>query len=324
MCWCGRPLGGSGKKTCPVCRARSMAIYARRFGLPEGTTKKRISAGRMKLKEDCASCLVRCGFTYIQIQSKLRCGSSDVSKRVKGLKRTRKLTDQPDHSAKRQCVVCLMRVGFGRSRVADLFGMAKRTVTMACRDAGLDLRNFYTRGFRRKSSFKLSAPVHLKMAFTAERESVAKFDESRHWANHPEAKRHTRKRASINPVRASRSVMRTIASNDRTRIIRRLRLNLWLAVKHNLRPHFIREFVGCSIDDLKRHLESKFLKWMTWDNYGMHTWHVDHIVPCAAFDLRNVEHIKAAFHWSNLQPMPAKENRVKSCKLSSAQLALRM
>ena len=44
------------------------------------------------------------------------------------------------------------------------------------------------------------------------------------------------------------------------------------------------ELLGCSIKIAKEHLESKFLPTMTWENYGKY-WHIDHIIPCAFFDL---------------------------------------
>ena len=50
---------------------------------------------------------------------------------------------------------------------------------------------------------------------------------------------------------------------------------------------------------------------MTWQNYG-DGWHIDHIHPCAAFDLTDPEQQKACFHWSNLQPLWAIDNFRKS------------
>ena len=41
--------------------------------------------------------------------------------------------------------------------------------------------------------------------------------------------------------------------------------------------------LGCSVAFVKKYLEAKFTDGMTWDNYGK--WHVDHIKPCASFDL---------------------------------------
>lgn len=67
--------------------------------------------------------------------------------------------------------------------------------------------------------------------------------------------------------------------------------------------------IGCSIQALKEHLEKQFQEGMTWDNYG--EWHVDHILPCDSFDLSSEEEQKRCFHYTNLQPLWAKENLVK-------------
>jgi len=70
------------------------------------------------------------------------------------------------------------------------------------------------------------------------------------------------------------------------------------------------ELVGCSVDDLRAHLEAQFRPGMTWANYGS-GWHVDHVRPCASFDLSDPEEQRRCFHWSNLQPMWAGENLSK-------------
>lgn len=67
-----------------------------------------------------------------------------------------------------------------------------------------------------------------------------------------------------------------------------------------------------SWDVLKKYLESKFLPNMTWDNYGTHGWHIDHIIPCARFDFTQIEQQKQCFHYSNLQPLWAHDNWIKN------------
>jgi hypothetical protein len=74
------------------------------------------------------------------------------------------------------------------------------------------------------------------------------------------------------------------------------------------------QLVGCSIAELKTHLEKQFKASMTWENYG--EWHVDHIVPCCSFDLRLAKDQQRCFHFSNLQPLWADENFKKSGKYS--------
>ena len=71
--------------------------------------------------------------------------------------------------------------------------------------------------------------------------------------------------------------------------------------------------LGCSAEDFKNYLENKFREGMIWENYG--TWHIDHVYPCASFDLTKDEEQKRCFHYTNLQPLWAKENIKKSNKI---------
>lgn len=71
--------------------------------------------------------------------------------------------------------------------------------------------------------------------------------------------------------------------------------------------------VGCSSSELMAHLESQFKPGMTWENYGP-VWHVDHIKPCAKFDLTDPEQQRICFCWENLQPLFAAENIAKGSK----------
>ena len=63
------------------------------------------------------------------------------------------------------------------------------------------------------------------------------------------------------------------------------------------------KLLGCSCSELKLHLESLWLPGMTWENRGYYGWHIDHIAPCASFDLSNPEQQKKCFHYTNLQPL---------------------
>lgn len=53
---------------------------------------------------------------------------------------------------------------------------------------------------------------------------------------------------------------------------------------------------------------------MTWENYGFYTWHIDHIRPCASFDLSDPEQQKICFNYKNMQPLWAHENLSKHAK----------
>lgn len=77
------------------------------------------------------------------------------------------------------------------------------------------------------------------------------------------------------------------------------------------------DLVDYTLDELKQHLESKFLLGMTWDNYGKYGWEVDHIVPVNAFDFSSPDDpaFKECFALSNLQPLWAKDNLSKNDKI---------
>lgn len=75
------------------------------------------------------------------------------------------------------------------------------------------------------------------------------------------------------------------------------------------------KYLGCTIPELRMHLEKQFNEQMNWENQGSY-WHIDHIIPCAAFDLSNEFEINACFNYRNLQPLEAKQNIFKKDKFN--------
>lgn len=71
--------------------------------------------------------------------------------------------------------------------------------------------------------------------------------------------------------------------------------------------------LGCTWVYAKEYLEAKFKKGMTWKNYGSF-WHIDHIRPCASFNLSKEEEQKKCFHYTNLQPLEISKNLQKNSK----------
>ena len=93
-----------------------------------------------------------------------------------------------------------------------------------------------------------------------------------------------------------------------------LRSRMTLAIKDNWKSGSTIRDLGCSIVELKRHLEDQFDDNMSWDNYGLDGWHIDHIVPLASFNLTDEDQFKKACHYTNLQPLWAKDNLSKGSK----------
>lgn len=103
-------------------------------------------------------------------------------------------------------------------------------------------------------------------------------------------------------------------NNISYRILGSLRSRINIAIRKNrgVKNHNTESLLGCNVDFLKNYIAEKFVKGMSWDNYGK--WHIDHIKPCSSFDLTKPEQQKLCFHYSNLQPLWAKDNISKSNK----------
>jgi hypothetical protein len=88
-------------------------------------------------------------------------------------------------------------------------------------------------------------------------------------------------------------------------------------------PYFL-DKLGCSFEDFKIHLESKFEHWMNWDNYGLYNgelnygWDIDHVIPLSIAD--SEEEIYKLSHYTNLQPLCSRINRdIKKDKIENPQ-----
>ena len=101
------------------------------------------------------------------------------------------------------------------------------------------------------------------------------------------------------------------------KIIRTLRTRLHHALKGNTKSDRTLELLGTTVEHLHEHLESQFLPGMSWDNHGHGEgkWQVDHIVPCASFNLSEEEQQRQCCHWTNLQPLWWEDNQEKSDKV---------
>lgn len=81
----------------------------------------------------------------------------------------------------------------------------------------------------------------------------------------------------------------------------------------------INKITDCSIDFLKEWLEYNFTDDMSMDNYG-EIWQVDHVIPCARFNLNNEEEIKHCFRWTNVQPLLRNHNSSKQSKVNETEI----
>ena len=133
-------------------------------------------------------------------------------------------------------------------------------------------------------------------------------DQTKEYRSRPEVKERIKQNNIVTkPIRLKQRKERYKTNPDyRLKMIIRSRLHKALS-RNKTNSSF--EYVGCDVAFLKKWLEFRFDENMNWDNFGTY-WHIDHILPIAAFDTTNKsEHI--CFHWTNLQPLESIENQSK-------------
>jgi hypothetical protein len=111
----------------------------------------------------------------------------------------------------------------------------------------------------------------------------------------------------------SRAAARVRYWNSPTECLKaRIRGRLGCFVRDSgLRKHTnTQKMLGCDWDTFKDHIESKFLDGMTWGNRGK--WHIDHVIPLAS--AKTEDELFKLSHYSNLQPLWAKDNQVKGAR----------
>jgi hypothetical protein len=172
-----------------------------------------------------------------------------------------------------------------------------------CKNCGNKIsRSTYYRGKRCKSC---AAKIRVKLGLT----KIFKSGKLSQFYKHGLTKNH------------SKYIKWRLKTDINFRICNNLRVKIHHAMKNLSKSAHTKELLGCSIEELKTHLASKFTKRMSWDNYGtgyngkgMEQWHIDHIRPCASFDLSKASEQKKCFNYTNLQPLWAKDNLEKSDK----------
>lgn len=103
---------------------------------------------------------------------------------------------------------------------------------------------------------------------------------------------------------------RRYATDPNFRLSRLMRCGIWRMAKFGWKKTGkTQEYIGCTFLELRAHLERGFKPGMSWDNHGL--WEIDHITPLSWFDLTDEKQARAAWHYTNLQPLWKNENWTK-------------
>lgn len=191
------------------------------------------------------------------------------------------------------------RIGYSRKwRAArsknEQYRIARRAIAKAWRDKNLE-----------KSQANIRASYH------------------RHAEQRRAGARAYRQSLKLDPIKYAEHKRKTAArrkfreDNDlHYRIRRRVRGRVKMAIDKHYKTGSGLALLGCSIPEFKAHIERQWTDGMCWMNYGRGGWEIDHIKPCASFDLTDPEQQKICFHYSNTRPLWGIQNRSKGAILN--------
>lgn len=115
---------------------------------------------------------------------------------------------------------------------------------------------------------------------------------------------------------------RRVCNNCRNRPAQKIRNRAHALLHAHLRARGVKKYfrtskyLGCSFLEFRKHVESLFWPGMAWDNFKQ--WELDHIRPCASFDLKDPAQVAECFNFKNYQPLWKDDNRIKSKRLDWA------
>ena len=165
---------------------------------------------------------------------------------------------------------------------------------------------------------KVCRSVHRKAYYQEHKERELYLSKQNYLRNKDQKIKNQKEYREINREKISETkriyVNKRVKIDIQFRLKRLLRTRLYGAIKQNTKVGSAIDDMGCSVEDLKAYLESKFIAGMTWENWGKKEgqWSIDHIVPLSSFDLTDREQFLLACHYTTLQPLWHRDNLMKS------------
>lgn len=169
----------------------------------------------------------------------------------------------------------------------------------------------YKKAYRSGNSFEKKSDTREFKQLTKEERS--EFNKNYYIKNKSRLIKNQKKYVNNNREKITKSRKKFRHTNINYKISGNLRHRVWTALMGISKSDKTFNLIGCNIEFLKQYLSSKFQPGMTWENYG--DWHIDHIIPCASFDLTKEEEQRKCFHYTNLQPLWQTDNLSKGKKL---------
>ncbi len=157
-----------------------------------------------------------------------------------------------------------------------------------------------------------------KEYYQKNKEKFAEYHKQHYLENSDKIKARTKEWKQNNKARRNKQHSEKMKSDLRYAIEIRLRTRVYMAIKkqYSTKAYKTKELIGCEIYKVIERLKTTMTPDMSWDNFLSGELHIDHIKPCAAFDLTDPEQQRECFHYKNLQLMWAEDNMKKGSKVN--------
>ncbi len=167
-------------------------------------------------------------------------------------------------------------------------------------------RKLYMQEYRKTEKWKISKKESDSKYYQKNKEDILKSTQEYYKINRetilPKNREYSKSHYTLNAKVYKEYNTKKYKSDIQTKLSLSLRCRLNNSLKYGLKTKSALDLLGCSIDNLKKHIESQFKSEMTWENHG-EIWEIDHIIPCSNFNLTDIEQQKQCFHYTNLQPL---------------------
>ena len=163
------------------------------------------------------------------------------------------------------------------------------------------------------SQNQLNINMRVKKEYLKNRESILEYQKTYYLKNIEEKLEYSKEYRKNNKENRNRyeTNRKKIDPVYKIKHLVRSRIYKFLILKKITKNNTTFELVGCSPQELKIHLEQKFIDGMSWNNQG--EWHIDHIIPLSS--AQTEEELYKLCHFTNLQPMWALDNIKKGSKI---------
>jgi len=289
----------TGRNFCKPCHNKKSHDYYVAKLQPIAIAKQEAKANQVKKCNDC-SCVLT---DENQVKGRNQCRDCRSAK-YKEYSQTKLSEQYSTFDGTKKCSAC--------DKVLTLDNCVKnRPICKNCYNAK-------TNDYKKNNKEKVLQ--NHKEYYEANKEKIAEYYKEHYEVNKNTYLKNNKKWRSENREHIRKKENERLRKDPNLRLRKNYRRRIWSALKgKGYKEASTLEYLDCDVEFLKKWLEYNFEDGMTFDNYGPY-WHVDHVIPCAKFDLTDPNEIAHCFHWVNLKPMKGSENMSKHADIDNIEI----